>query len=284
MSSPLPPRRRLSVLQKQCTAAKQFPDTNVPQHIYDHDRLHAEASSHVIKTMMPAGALRPFLPDPVANFGTVTRGDPPGHLLSSAEQSHAGLTPSTWYCDIAADPHIDPPFVRSPAHLGTPLQLNLPTLQQLGETHGTVKVLKALQCLNVDSPLGQGVWEGVPLATVLRHCGTIENCRRIYYWGYHNNDPRQIFRSSISYTEAFEPVPGEPPIFLAYLLNGKPLPLIRGGPVRMIVPWGHGFKSVKFLQHIRITNDYRANDTYAQIDEGVEGTFFFHSCCSIMSR
>jgi DMSO/TMAO reductase YedYZ molybdopterin-dependent catalytic subunit len=67
----------------------------------------------------------------------------------------------------------------------------------------------------------------------------------------------QVFRSSVSYTEAFEAVPGEPPVFLAYLLNGKPLPLVRGGPVRMVVGWGHGYKSVKFLQHIRLTNDYR---------------------------
>jgi DMSO/TMAO reductase YedYZ molybdopterin-dependent catalytic subunit len=142
---------------------------------------------------------------------------------------------------------------------------------ELGRKHGTVKVMKVMQCLNVDTPLGQGVWEGVPLATVLRECGGIANCRRIFYWGYHNNDERQIFRSSVSYTEAFEPVPGEPPVFLAFRLNGQPIPLIRGGPVRMIVPWGHGFKSVKFLQAIRLTNDYRANDTYAAIDEGDEG-------------
>ena len=33
----------------------------------------------------------------------------------------------------------------------------------------------------------------------------------------------------------------------------------------MIVPWGHGFKNVKWLQHIRLTNDYRAADTYASL-------------------
>jgi hypothetical protein len=66
-------------------------------------------------------------------------------------------------------------------------------------------------------------------------------------------------------------VPGEPPVILAFKLNGQPLPLVRGGPVRMIVPHGYGYKSVKFLQHIRLTNDYRANDTYAAIDEGAEG-------------
>ena len=37
----------------------------------------------------------------------------------------------------------------------------------------------------------------------------------------------------------------------------------RGGPVRMIVPWAHGFKSIKWLQAIAVTNDFKANDTYA---------------------
>ena len=32
----------------------------------------------------------------------------------------------------------------------------------------------------------------------------------------------------------------------------------------MIIPWAHGFKSVKWLQRIVLTNDYQANDTYAQ--------------------
>src|SRR6185436_14099835 len=33
---------------------------------------------------------------------------------------------------------------------------------------------------------------------------------------------------------------------------------------RMVIPWAHGFKSIKSLQHIVLTNDYKANDTYAE--------------------
>ena len=44
---------------------------------------------------------------------------------------------------------------------------------------------------------------------------------------------------------------------------GNPSLPCGGGPVRMIVPWAHGFKSIKWLQQIFLTNDYRANDTYA---------------------
>ena len=120
-----------------------------------------------------------------------------------------------------------------------------------------------MQCLNISEPLGQGLWEGVPLRDVLRLCGRLENVRRIYYRGFHNNDPKQIFQSSVSYTQAMETPPGELPVFLAYRLNGEPLSLQRGGPVRMIVPWAHGFKSIKWLRQIFLTNDHRTNDTYA---------------------
>ena len=62
----------------------------------------------------------------------------------------------------------------------------------------------------------------------------------------------------------------ELPPFLAYRLNGDPLPLERGGPVRMLVPWAHGFKSIKWLHRIALTNDYRANDTYAEANNDPE--------------
>jgi hypothetical protein len=141
--------------------------------------------------------------------------------------------------------------------------LDLPALLELGKKH-EVKFLKAMQCLNIPTPLGQGLWEGVPLREVLRLCGTMRNVRRIYYWGFHNNDPKQLFQSSVSYTQAMETPPGELPAFLAYRLNGEPIPLIRGGPVRMVIPWAYGFKSIKWVQRIVVTNDYKANDTYAE--------------------
>ena len=57
--------------------------------------------------------------------------------------------------------------------------------------------------------------------------------------------------------------PGELVPLVAYRLNGQAIPLERGGPVRMVVPWAHGFKSIKWLQRIVLTNEWRAMDTYA---------------------
>ena len=205
---------------------------------------------------------------PADKFRDVSRGDPKPHTLAGDALVQARLTPETWRLEITAD-RTPNPAIKEPAGLGKSLTfadgtaLDLPALLELGETH-SVKFLKAMQCLNIPAPLGQGLWEGVTLREVLRLCGTMRNVRRVYYWGFHNNDPKQRFQSSLSYTQAMETPPGELPAFLAYRLNGEPIPLIRGGPVRMVIPWAHGFKSIKWLQHIVVTNDYKANDTYAE--------------------
>jgi hypothetical protein len=91
----------------------------------------------------------------------------------------------------------------------------------------------------------------------------MKDVRRVEYWGFHNDDPKQIFRSTLAINQVLDTPPGELPPFVAYRLNGGPIPLERGGPVRMVVPWAHGFKSVKWLQHVVLTNDYHASDTYA---------------------
>lgn len=231
----------------------------------------------------PAGAAEPTAPSaakpidfaqphplltPADTFRDVSRGNPKPHTLEGDALVQARLTPETWRLEIAADATPNP-AIKEQAGLSKPLTLangnalDLRALLELGKQH-EVKFLKAMQCLNIPTPLGQGLWEGVPLRDVLRLGGTLRNVRRIFYWGFHNNDPRQLFQSSLSYTQAMETPPGELPAFLAYRLNGEPIPLIRGGPVRMVIPWAHGFKSIKWLQHLVVTNDYKANDTYAE--------------------
>lgn len=218
------------------------------------------------QTAAPVYTCRPLL-TAALDFEDVSRGHPKPYDLTGAALEAARLTPQTWRLEIVADTSTNEP-IKEPASLSKQCTLedgtalDLPALLELGRGCG-VRFIKAMQCLNLAEPLGQGLWEGVPLREVLRLCGAMHNIRRIYYWGFHNNDPGQLFQSSLSYTEAMETAPGELPPFLAYRLNGEPIPLKRGGPVRMIIPWSHGFKSIKWLQRIAVTNDFRPNDTYA---------------------
>jgi DMSO/TMAO reductase YedYZ molybdopterin-dependent catalytic subunit len=194
-----------------------------------------------------------------AQFRNVSRGNPRPDTLKGDALVKARLTPETWRLEIVSDGSAN---VERPRKLEDGTALDYAAIQKLGQKHG-VKFLKAMQCLNIPQPLGQGLWEGVPLREVLKLVGKLNNIRRVYYWGFHNNDPRQLFQSSLGYNQVMETPPWDLCPFVAYRLNGQPLSLERGGPVRLVVPWAHGFKSIKWLQRIVLTNDFKANDTYA---------------------
>jgi DMSO/TMAO reductase YedYZ molybdopterin-dependent catalytic subunit len=207
---------------------------------------------------MAAASDKPFL-TAAAAFRDVSRGNPRPHTLRGDALVRARLTPETWRLEIISDGTAQ---LEKPRKLDDGSALDLATIEKLGRRHG-IKFLKAMQCLNIAQPLGQGLWEGVPLREVLKLVGKVDNVRRVYWWGFHNNDPKQVFQSSLGYNQVMETPPWDLPPFVAYRLNGQPIPLPRGGPVRLVVPWAHGFKSIKWLQRITLTNDFKANDTYA---------------------
>jgi DMSO/TMAO reductase YedYZ molybdopterin-dependent catalytic subunit len=194
------------------------------------------------------------------DFEDVSRGQPVPHTLKGDALVEAGLTPQSWRLEITGE---DKAELKKPMTLENHSAIDYATLVELGKTKA-IRYFKALQCNNIAIPLGQGLWEGVPLRNLLELCGPIGNVRRVFYWGFHNNDPKQMFRSSLALNQVLDTPPGEMPPMIAYQLNGEPIPPERGGPVRMIVPWAHGFKSVKWLQKIVLTNRYEANDTYAE--------------------
>jgi len=224
----------------------------------------AHAGGDVAKPAAFKPSERAFL-TPGREFTDVSRGDPIPHTLKGEDLVKARLTRETWRLEIDVRDEKDKAKLEKSLSIAAGNALDLPRLMTLGERHG-VRFLKAMQCQNIALPLGQGLWEGVPLRDILKACGKIVDVRRFYFWGYHNDKPEQKFQSSLAMNQVFDTAPGELPPFLAYRLNGGPIPLERGGPVRMVVPWAHGFKSIKWLQKIVATNDFRANDTYA--DDG----------------
>src|SRR5262245_43701679 len=142
--------------------------------------------------MEPTANPRPFLTTS-ESFGDVSRGNPKPHTLKGDALLKARLTPETWRLEIVADSSSQ---IEKPRRLDDNTALDLAALKELGRTRG-VKFLKAMQCLNIAQPLGQGLWEGVPLRDVLKLVGKVNNVRRVFWWGFHNNDPKQIFQSSL---------------------------------------------------------------------------------------
>lgn len=230
---------------------------------------------------LPAAPAKPAAPElaraleklesmftPQEKFGDVSRGTPVPHSLSEVKKRAVGLTRDTWKLEVVADPE-------NPARLGKQLMrkddtaLDFAALLKLGEKHA-VRFAKVMTCLNIGCPLGMGLWEGVPLREVVQLTQPRENLRRVFYHGYHNDDPKQLFRGSLPVGRVLEDYFDLPPVILCYKLNGHWLDARRGGPVRLVVPEAYGFKSVKWLTHVFLTNAPHSNDTYANGNNDID--------------
>ena len=201
-------------------------------------------------------------------FRDVSRGKPLPHSLSDEKKRKAGLTRETWKLEVISDPD-NPATIRRPLTKNDGTALDFNGLMKLAETRA-VHFAKVMTCLNIGCPLGMGIWEGVPLREVIWLTQPRENLRRVFYHGYHNDDPQQMFRSSLLISRVLEDPFDLPPVILCYKLNGQWLDSERGGPVRVVVPETYGFKSIKWLTHIVLTNLYHANDTYAEGNNDVD--------------
>ncbi|MBS1978561.1 MAG: molybdopterin-dependent oxidoreductase [Bacteroidetes bacterium] len=88
-------------------------------------------------------------------------------------------------------------------------------------------------------------WTGVPLSTLLQTAGIKPSARFINFYAFDG------FADSIDLYDAFHPQ-----TILAYGMNGKTLPIPHGAPVRLRVEKQIGYKSMKYLSRIVVTDDY----------------------------
>jgi DMSO/TMAO reductase YedYZ molybdopterin-dependent catalytic subunit len=209
---------------------------------------------------------------PEAEFAGGGRGNPPPYKLTPEQLREAGLDRDTWQLEVIADPTSDVQ-IENPLSKELGTALDWAGLMALAEKHA-VRYMKAMTCLNVDRVFGMGLWEGVPLRDVVWMTRPMANLRRVWYHGYHNDPakPGPGFQSSLSINRVLEDPPGEEPVILAYKMNGDWLAPKRGGPVRLVVPDGYGFKSIKWLQRVVLSNDPAPNDTYAGQNNDVDTT------------
>jgi methionine sulfoxide reductase catalytic subunit len=100
-------------------------------------------------------------------------------------------------------------------------------------------------------------WIGVPLAGVMDRVGALGHARFVEFTTLH--DPARMpgqrddvlkwpYAEGLRLDEARHPL-----TLLAVGLYGKTLPNQNGAPVRLVVPWKYGFKSIKSIVRIRLT-------------------------------
>ena len=155
-------------------------------------------------------------------------------------------------------PQVDPAAYRLKVTglVDRPTALSLDELKKMKST----ELVAGFECSGNRRPLqglaSNGRWTGVPLRAVLERAGLRASAREIVFFGADHGAEDVEFRTqkftvdqqygrSMSRDQALAPEP-----FLAWAMNGDPLTVHQGFPLRLIVPGWYGAPNVKWLSQI----------------------------------
>jgi DMSO/TMAO reductase YedYZ molybdopterin-dependent catalytic subunit len=96
-----------------------------------------------------------------------------------------------------------------------------------------------------------GEWAGVPLRYIIEQCKPLESARYVVFRSYQYIDGDEFY-------EVLDlEIVKHPQTILAYEMNGQPLDVGHGAPLRLRVETQLGYKMVKWLRSIEFVNDYK---------------------------
>ena len=170
---------------------------------------------------------------------------PKDQFFTTQHYGHPAVDPATFRLKISG-------LVDRPTSL---------SLDELRRLHGA-ELIAGFECSGNRRPLqglsGNGRWTGVPLRAVLDHAGVKSQAREFVFFGADHAEEEVEFRTnkykveqqfgrSLSREKAMSREP-----FLAYALNGDPLTVHQGSPLRLIIPGWYGVANVKWLSEIHV--------------------------------
>lgn len=162
--------------------------------------------------------------------------------------------------------------------VGKPLELTLADLKRRQK----VEIDAGFECggnvRNIFHGLiGNAKWGGVRLRDLLNDAGVQDRGIEVVFYGadkgtenVRDTDVEQAFGRSMHIDDAMQS-----DVMVVYEMNGEPLPLYHGAPVRLLVPGWYGIANVKWLEHIHVQDRrymgrFMARDyvTLSKIDVG----------------
>ena len=132
------------------------------------------------------------------------------------------------------------------------------TLEDILAPHDLEERIYRLRCVEAWSMVVP--WIGFPLADLLQRFEPTSSAKYVYFETVYDKDDPLIgqvypvlewpYREGLRIDEAMNPL-----TFMAVGLYGKVIPNQNGAPIRLVVPWKYGFKSIKSITRIEFTEN-----------------------------
>ena len=155
---------------------------------------------------------------------------------------------------LAQSLRTDPWVVTLDGEVKKPLQIGINEIDKRLPTEQRIYPLRCVEGWSMVIP-----WNGFPLCNLLSLVDPIGSARFVQFTGLHR--PAEMIgqrKSSFPwpYVEGLRLDEAMHPLtFVATGLYGKPLPKQNGSPLRLVVPWKYGFKSIKAITKITFTKE-----------------------------
>ena len=148
----------------------------------------------------------------------------------------------------------DPWTLKVDGEVGKPGQLGLEDIQSGFDLEERIYRLRCVEAWSMVVP-----WVGYSLADLLKRFEPTSKAKYVKFYTLARRSQMRGMRSFTSiidwpYVEALRMDEAMHPLtFLAVGVYGKVLPNQNGAPIRLVVPWKYGFKSIKSIVRIELT-------------------------------
>jgi len=154
---------------------------------------------------------------------------------------------------------VDPWSVEMGGEVGKPGRLNLEDILKRYALEERIYRLRCVEAWSMVIP-----WVGFPLASLLKDLQPTSRAKYVAFETLYRPDEMRGTRSFTStidwpYREGLRMDEAMHPLTLLAVGNyGKTLPNQHGAPIRLVVPWKYGFKSIKSVVGIKLTESQPA--------------------------
>lgn len=238
------------------------PSEITPEHVYLRRREFLKVAGAVALTagltacgVRPQQASQPVR-NPTGEVRTDELGDPvtPYEIVASYNNYYEFSTDKRAVQRLAKDFPTDPWTVEITGLVHNPMKLGLEDILKRFPQEERIYRLRCVEGWSIVVP-----WQGFPLAELLKLAQPKSEARYVRFVAVYNpeNMPGQRkYRFPWPYTEGLRLDEAMHPLtIMATGMYGKLLPPQNGAPLRLVVPWKYGFKSIKAVVRIELVRE-----------------------------